>query len=97
MPINRKDIDHVAKLALLDLSDAEKDKMVEQVGEIVGHFARLAELDTKDTPPTSHTLPSVHNVLRPDKPGRTLPQDKAVSQAAESEKGFFKVPRVVES
>ena len=96
MPITRKDIDHVAKLALLDLSDAEKEKMVEQVGEIVGHFSRLSELDTKDVPPTSHTLPLVHNVLRPDTPGRTLPRDQALREAPDTQEGFFKVPRVVE-
>jgi aspartyl-tRNA(Asn)/glutamyl-tRNA(Gln) amidotransferase subunit C len=96
MPITRKDIDHVAALALLALSDEEKEALGVQVDRILKHIASLADIDTDGVPPTSHTLPLVRNVLRPDIAWTPLTQREALANAPATEGGFFRVPRVVE-
>ena len=89
------DIDHVARLARLDLSDEEKARLHEQLGVILEAAARVQEVAAEDVPPTSYAVPR-SNVLRPDQPRPSLPLDEALAGAPEVEADRFKVPRVVE-
>ena len=94
MPVDI-DIDHVAKLARLQLTDDEKAHLKDQLGAILEAAARVGEVAAEDVPPTAHAIPSA-NVLRPDTPEPTLTQEAALANAPEAEDGRFKVPRIVE-
>jgi aspartyl-tRNA(Asn)/glutamyl-tRNA(Gln) amidotransferase subunit C len=89
------DIDHVARLARLELSDDEKSKLREQLGVILEAAARVQEAAAADVPPTSYAIPR-SNVLRPDEPRDSLSRDESLAGAPEVEADRFKVPRIVE-
>ena len=87
------DIDHVARLARLELTDEEKGRLREQLGVILEHAAKVGEVAADDVPPTAFAIPRA-NVLRPDRPDAMLTHESALSNAPESEDGRFKVPRI---
>jgi aspartyl-tRNA(Asn)/glutamyl-tRNA(Gln) amidotransferase subunit C len=90
------DIDHVARLARLGLSDEERERLREQLGLILDHAARVQEVAAEDVPPTAHPVPQT-NVFRSDEPGECLTADEALAGAPDAENGRFKVPRIVEA
>jgi aspartyl-tRNA(Asn)/glutamyl-tRNA(Gln) amidotransferase subunit C len=89
------DIEHVARLARLELSDEEKTRLRAQLGVILEHAARVQEVAAEDVPPTAQAVPRA-NVLRDDVPEPSLTQEEALSNAPDQEGGRFKVPRIVE-
>ena len=93
-PLTRADVEHVATLARLALSDDEIDRFTTQLGAVLEHFASVAALDTSDVPPTSHPIP-LSNVLRPDSARPGLDRDVVLSMAPAAEDGRFRVPRVL--
>ncbi|MEA2516165.1 MAG: aspartyl-tRNA(Asn)/glutamyl-tRNA(Gln) amidotransferase subunit [Actinomycetota bacterium] len=95
MGIDRAAVDHVARLARLDLSDAERSRMQTELAQILGHAERIQSLDLEDVEPTSHSIP-LSNVTRPDQVRPSLTQEEALSNAPEAEDGRFKVPRIIE-
>lgn len=95
MSITVKDVEHVANLARLDLSDAEKEQLTGQLNAILEYAGKLNELDTNGIEPTSHVLP-LYNVMREDEVKPSLPAEKALLNAPEEEDGHFKVPAVLE-
>ncbi|MGH2774286.1 MAG: Asp-tRNA(Asn)/Glu-tRNA(Gln) amidotransferase subunit GatC [Actinomycetota bacterium] len=95
MDIDRATVDHVARLARLDLSDEERERMTTELGNILEHAAKIQALDLDEVEPTSHAIP-IRNVMRPDEAGPSLTQEEALSGAPEAEDGRFKVPRILE-
>jgi aspartyl-tRNA(Asn)/glutamyl-tRNA(Gln) amidotransferase subunit C len=93
--IDRATVDHVARLARLDLSEGEKERIVPELAKILDHAEKIQRLDLDDVPPTSHTLP-LRNVMRPDEVRSSLPQEEALSNGPRAEDGRFQVPRIVE-
>ncbi|MFN2543751.1 MAG: Asp-tRNA(Asn)/Glu-tRNA(Gln) amidotransferase subunit GatC [Actinomycetota bacterium] len=89
------DIDHVARLARLELTDEEKARLREQLGVILEAAARVQEVAADDVPPTSYAIPR-SNVLRHDEPKPSLQREDALAGAPEVEADRFKVPRIVE-
>jgi aspartyl-tRNA(Asn)/glutamyl-tRNA(Gln) amidotransferase subunit C len=89
------DVEHVARLARLALTDEEKERFRLQLGLILEHAERVGEVAAEDVPPTSHPIPR-SNVLRPDDPEPSLTHEEALSTAPEAEDARFKVPRIVE-
>jgi aspartyl-tRNA(Asn)/glutamyl-tRNA(Gln) amidotransferase subunit C len=89
------DIDHVARLARLRLTDEEKERFGRQLAMILEHAARVGEVAAADVPPTSHPVPR-SNVYRPDEPAPSLSHEAALANAPETEDGRFRVPRIVE-
>ncbi len=89
------DIEHVARLARLDLTDEEKARLHEQLGLILEHAAKVGEVATEDVLPTAYAIPR-SNVLRPDEPTPSIPHEAALRNAPDREDGRFKVPRIVE-
>ena len=90
------DIDHVARLARLALTDQEKTQLRSQLALILEHAAKVSEVAADDVPPTAYAIPRT-NVYRDDTPEPSIPQGEALSNAPEREDGRFKVPRIVES
>lgn len=89
------DIEHVALLARLELTDEEAGKLREQLGAILEHAARVGEVAAEDVPPTSYAIPR-SNVFRPDELTPSLPTEEVLANAPEAEADRFKVPRIVE-
>jgi aspartyl-tRNA(Asn)/glutamyl-tRNA(Gln) amidotransferase subunit C len=93
--ISREDVEHVARLARLALSDAEVERMREQLSGILAYIDTLRALDTAGVEPTSHAVPLV-NVMRDDEPRPCLSQDEALANAPDRSDVFFRVPRIIE-
>jgi aspartyl-tRNA(Asn)/glutamyl-tRNA(Gln) amidotransferase subunit C len=89
------DVDHVARLARLALTEEERERFREQLGLILEHAERVREVAADDVEPTAHPVPQ-SNVFREDEPTECLPQDLALAGAPEVEAGRFKVPRIIE-
>ena len=89
------DIEHVARLARLDLTEEEKQRLRAQLGLILEHAAKVGEVAAADVPPTAWAIPRA-NVLRADEPEPSLPTEAALSNAPEAEQQRFRVPRIVE-
>ncbi len=88
------EVEHVALLSRLELTDEEKRMFAEQLSAILEYAGMLDELDTREVPPTAHVLP-LRNVFREDIEGAHLPLEKTMQNAPEREGNFFKVPRIV--
>ncbi len=95
MSINISDVEHVAKLARLDLSEEEKEMFTAQLSAILKYAEKLNELDTENVEPTTHVL-HVSNVMREDEVKESLPIEKVLRNAPDDEDGQFKVPAVLE-
>jgi aspartyl-tRNA(Asn)/glutamyl-tRNA(Gln) amidotransferase subunit C len=91
MAITRDEVLHVAKLARLELTDDEVERLTEQLGAILEAVSKVSELDLSDVPPTSHPLELV-NAWAPDEPRPSLPLDEVFANAPAREGGLFKVP-----
>jgi aspartyl-tRNA(Asn)/glutamyl-tRNA(Gln) amidotransferase subunit C len=92
--ITRADVEHVARLARLALSDDEIASLTVELTAILDYAAEVSALDTTDVPPTAHPLPLV-NVFRPDAPRAGLPRDEVLAEAPAAEDGRFRVPRIL--
>jgi len=90
-----QEVEHVARLARLELNEEEKRRFAEQLGAILEYAAKLNELDTSGVEPTTHVLP-ISNVLREDEVRPSWPLDEVLRNAPDSEDGQFRVPAVLE-
>ena len=93
--LSRDDVAHLAGLARIDLSDAELDRMVGELGVILESVAKVQEVAADDIEPMSHPLP-LTNVTRPDEVRPGLTQQRALSGAPAHEEGRFRVPRILD-
>jgi len=94
MPITLKDVEYVANLAKLELSEEEKKRFQKELDSIIKYIYQLNELDTENVPITSHVFP-LQNVLRKDEVLPSLSPNEALANAPEKKDGFFKVPKVI--
>ena len=91
--ISKEDVKHVTKLAELDFSDSEVEKITPQLDKILGHVANISKVDTAAILPTSHTL-EIKNVFREDTVRQSLSKEDALLNAPEEMDGGFKVPKI---
>lgn len=94
--LTRADVEHVARLARLALSDDEIDRFTVDLAAVLDHAADLGAMDLDGVPPTAHPLP-LRNVVRPDVVGRTLDRDEVLDGAPATEDGRFRVPRILDA
>jgi aspartyl-tRNA(Asn)/glutamyl-tRNA(Gln) amidotransferase subunit C len=92
--ISKKDVEHVALLARLQLSDEEKERFTRQLAQILEHAGKIKKLETGKIPPTSHVAP-LKNVLRDDTSRPCLSNEEALQNAPKKEDGGFVVPKIV--
>jgi len=90
------DIEHVAKLARLDLTDEERERLRAQLGMILEHAATVGEVAAADVPPTASPIPR-QDVYREDVPEPSLPVEEALRNAPERDGDRFRVPRITET
>jgi aspartyl-tRNA(Asn)/glutamyl-tRNA(Gln) amidotransferase subunit C len=89
--IDREQVLHVARLARLELSEAEVEKMAAELSGILDHVDRISELDLEGVEPTSHVI-ELENVWRADEPEPCLPRELALEPAPDPADGAFRVP-----
>jgi aspartyl-tRNA(Asn)/glutamyl-tRNA(Gln) amidotransferase subunit C len=94
MSISITDVEHVAKLARLEFSQTEKEKLTCQLNTILKYIDKLNEIDTSNIEPLSQVV-ELNNVLRTDTTTPSLPREKTLKNAPESNDEFFKVPKVI--
>ena len=95
MKLNRKDVEHVAQLSRLDLSENELDKFTGQLDAILEYIDVLNQVDTSAVEPMAHVF-EIRNVMRAVQVQPSLPREAALQNAPDAEDGFFKVPKIVE-
>jgi aspartyl-tRNA(Asn)/glutamyl-tRNA(Gln) amidotransferase subunit C len=86
--VDPEEVEHVADLARVELSEDERERFAEQFGDILAAFEALDEV------PETDSDPDLTNVMRPDEVRESLDQDDALRNAEETEDGQFKGPRV---
>ncbi len=94
MSLTPADVEHVASLARLGLSPAERERLVTELSSILGHIAALDEIDTATIPPTAQVI-HLTNVLRPDEVRPSLDRDLLLANAPRHRDGFFEVQAVL--
>lgn len=96
MPLTRIQVEHIAELAKLRLSEDEIAKMTEQLSAILDYAARLQELNTDSIPPTASVVP-LHNIMRDDVVEPSLPREQVIANAPDKdERGeFFRVRAIL--
>ena len=92
--IGREDVAHVARLALLELSDDELEMFTGQLAAVLAHAADVEALDLADVPPTAHPFP-LRNVFRADVPEDGLDPREVLAHAPAAEDGRFRVPPIL--
>jgi aspartyl-tRNA(Asn)/glutamyl-tRNA(Gln) amidotransferase subunit C len=92
--LSRADVEHVAHLARLGLTDDELTRLEGQLNHIIEQFAVLAGLDTASIAPTAQTI-ELENILRDDVPRASLPVEAVLANAPAAEDGFIVVPAVL--
>ena len=93
--ISRKDVEYVARLARLKLSETEKEAHAEQLNKILGYMDKLNQLDTTHIKPTFHVV-GMQNVFREDIFKPSIPVNNALQNAPDKKDNFFRVPKVIE-
>jgi aspartyl-tRNA(Asn)/glutamyl-tRNA(Gln) amidotransferase subunit C len=93
--IDRKDVEHVARLTRLALTEAELERMRDELNSILAHLDTLRAVDTTGVEPTSHAV-DVVNVMREDVVEPCLSPDAVLANAPDRSGELFRVPRIIE-
>jgi aspartyl-tRNA(Asn)/glutamyl-tRNA(Gln) amidotransferase subunit C len=92
--LSRADVEHVAYLARLGLTDEELTRLQGELNHILEQYAKLAELETDDIPPTAQTI-ELENILRDDVAAPSMPPEAVLRNAPERDGEFFVVPAIL--
>lgn len=95
MKLSHEEVQHIARLARLGLSEAEVEKFSIQLSDILGNFEILKQVDTDKVQPATHSVP-LQDVFREDRIAESLPQSKILSNAPSQEEDCFKVQAILE-
>src|SRR3954466_11657311 len=89
--LSREQVLQVSCLARLELSEAEQERMAEELSKVLDYMETIGELDLADVEPTSR-VGAIENALRADEPRPSLPQEVALAGAPDAADGGFRVP-----
>lgn len=92
--ISKEEVEHVAWLAHVELTEGEKALFTDQFNRILDYFRKIDAASTEGIPPTYHVLDLV-NVFREDESKESLPKGESLKNAPQKQEGFFKSPRIV--
>ena len=93
--LSKEIIEHISKLALLDLSEEEKAKLAKEAGNILNYFKKLEYIDTSNVNPMTHPIDGLKNVFREDEPWESLSTEETLRNAKHKKDGYFKAPRIL--
>jgi aspartyl-tRNA(Asn)/glutamyl-tRNA(Gln) amidotransferase subunit C len=94
MAITIKDVEHIARLAKLEFTEAEKEKFTHQINQILEYMKQLNRIDTSNVEPLSHVI-ELSNVFRNDEVISSISTEEALKNAPAKTEEFFKVPKVI--
>jgi len=94
MAVTIKEVEHIAKLAKLEFTDAEKEKFTHQLNQILEYVEQMNKLDTSRVEPLSHVI-ELSNVFRADEVKQGVSTEEALKNAPSKTEEFFKVPKVI--
>jgi aspartyl-tRNA(Asn)/glutamyl-tRNA(Gln) amidotransferase subunit C len=89
------DVELIATLARMNLTEEEKNLFLGQLGAVIDHIEKLNELNTDRESPAFEVLP-MRNVFREDEPRQPFPEGKTLANAPEQDKDHFRVPKIIE-
>jgi len=92
--ISKKDVEHIASLARIELSEEEKDLFTEQFNRILDYFHKIDELDLEDVEPTYHVI-ELFNVFREDEVTEPLTQEMVLLNVQRRKDGYIKAPKII--
>jgi aspartyl-tRNA(Asn)/glutamyl-tRNA(Gln) amidotransferase subunit C len=92
--ITKKQVEHMATLAKIELTEEEKQLFTKQLNEILDFFRKIDEVNTTDIPPTYHVT-DLTNVFRDDVTRPSMPLEKVFMNTSKKEKSYFKAPRIL--
>ena len=95
MKLSSEEVLHIARLARVDLSDDEIDRLREQLSDILENFEILEQVDTGDVPPTAQSI-TLQSVMRDDEVAPSLPSDEVLANAPRRDGDCFRVRAVLE-
>jgi len=95
LKLSSQEVEYVANLARLEISDEEKEKFTSQLNDILLYIDKLNKLDTEGVAPMSHAI-AVTNAFREDKIADSLGTEKSLANAPDARGEFFRVPKVIE-
>ncbi|HTE84277.1 MAG TPA: Asp-tRNA(Asn)/Glu-tRNA(Gln) amidotransferase subunit GatC [Dehalococcoidia bacterium] len=95
MPLTREEVEHVARLAHVGVTDEDVVRFRSQLSQILDYFEVLRAVDTEGVPPTSQSLP-LENVTRPDETLQPLDQEAVLANAPLRSGGYFRVRKILE-
>jgi aspartyl-tRNA(Asn)/glutamyl-tRNA(Gln) amidotransferase subunit C len=95
LKLSSKEVEYVARLARLEITDKETEKFTTQLNDILGYIDKLNELDTKGVEPMTHAI-AVTNAFRDDKIIDSIGTEKALANAPDGRGEFFRVPKVID-
>ena len=93
--ITLEEVEHVARLARLELRPEDKERMRRELDGILAYIDKLRALDVDGVEPTSHAVP-LTNVMRDDEPRPSLPRDEMLANAPDPHGDVFRVPKIIE-
>jgi aspartyl-tRNA(Asn)/glutamyl-tRNA(Gln) amidotransferase subunit C len=93
--ITLEEVEHVARLARLELRPEEKERMRRELDGILAYIDKLRALDVDGVEPTSHAVPMT-NIMRDDEPRPSFPRDEMLANAPDPHGDFFRVPKIIE-
>ena len=91
----KETLEHISKLALLDLSEDEKNKLAQELGNILSYFKKIDSIDTSNVKPMTHPIDGLKNVFREDIPWKSLTNEEALMNAKHTKDGYFKAGKVI--
>ena len=94
MIISKKEVEHVANLAKLELDEKDVERFAGQIGDILAYVDKLNQVDTQGVSPTSHAI-SLTNAFREDEVAEQLDRELSLDNAPEKEDGTFLVPKII--
>jgi len=92
---SKEKLDHISKLSLLDLSEEEKNKLAQELGDILSYFKKLDSIDTSNVKPMTHPIEGLKNVFREDIPWKSLTNEEVLMNAKHTKDGYFKAGKVI--
>jgi len=95
LKLSSQEVEYVAHLARLKITDKEKDKFTAQLNDILFYIDKLNELNTKGVEPMSHAI-AVTNAFREDNIVDSIGTEKSLTNAPDARGEFFRVPKVIE-
>ena len=95
MKLSTKEVEYVARLARLEVTDKETEKFTAQLNDILGYIDKLNEIDTTGVEPMTHAI-AVTNAFREDKIVESIGTEKSLANAPDGRGEFFRVPKVID-